>query len=305
MKRKRNPVKPSAGAAPEVEPKLSAYADVLIKAALFEDIGPGDITTKATVPPAMTGVCKIIAKEDIVVAGLFVAQKTFGQLDNSADFRCLCKDGDAVKKGRTIAMVTGALGALLTAERVAVNFLQRMSGVATLTREFVAKTRGTKARILDTRKTTPCMRMLERYAVRAGGGSNHRFGLFDCILIKDNHIKAAGGVKKAVEAVYKKYHEVVPVEVEVTNFKEVKEAVAGGADIIMLDNMPVARIKKALRIIDSRAFVEVSGGINLSNVRAVAKTGVDFISVGALTHSARAVDISMEVVSYESSGRRG
>lgn len=284
-------------------PGLVEYALLLIKAALAEDIGPGDVTTGSIVPKTAKGEAEFIAKEDMVVAGLFIAEKTFRLLDRSAVFKAFYKDGDEVKKGSVIATVSGRLAPVLTGERVALNFLQRLSGIATLTREFVKKLGEGDVRLLDTRKTTPCLRVLEKYAVKAGGGYNHRFGLFDAVLIKDNHIAAAGGVKEAVGKVLKKYRDTMPVEVEVTNYKEVREALEAGADIIMLDNMDPERIRKSVKIIRNRALVEVSGGVTLSNLREIASTGVDFISVGALTHSARSMDISMKVVSY--AGKRG
>ncbi|MBI5641929.1 MAG: carboxylating nicotinate-nucleotide diphosphorylase [Deltaproteobacteria bacterium] len=283
-------------------PGLYEYAGLLVKAALAEDIGNGDITTGAIVPRAQMGEARFIAKEGFTLAGLFIAEKVFKQLDKKVSFKTKYKDGDTVRNGQVIASISGRLQTILEGERVALNFMQRLSGIATLTSAFI-KNAGPKVRILDTRKTTPCLRLLEKYAVRAGGGYNHRFGLFDSVLIKDNHIKAAGSVAKAVLKVNRKYGDNILVEVEVTNFKEVKEALSSGADIIMLDNMDPGKIKKALKIIDNRALVEASGGINLSNVREFASTGIDFISVGALTHSARAVDISMEVVSY--AGKRG
>lgn len=288
-----------------VIPGLYEYADLLVRAALAEDIGTGDITTEAIVPENAKGECVILAKEDMVLAGLFIAEMVFRYSDKKALFKANFKDGDFIKKGKTIAAVKGKLNALLTGERVALNFIQRLSGIATFTKQFIDKTAATNAKILDTRKTTPCMRLLEKYAVRMGGGYNHRFGLFDCILIKDNHIKAAGGVMEAVAMVNRKYKDGMLVEVEVTNMKEVREALASGADIIMLDNMDEEKIKKALKIIDSRALVEASGGVNIGNVGKIARTGVDFISVGGLTHSAKAVDISMEVSYAGKSGRRG
>lgn len=277
-------------------PPFESYAKELIKAALAEDVGRGDITTRAIVGPDEPGRGVFMAKEDFVVAGLFMAMNVFKLLDEKARFKTYFDDGDRVKKGHIIAEVRGGLAAILTGERVALNFLQRMSGIATRTDMFVKKIRSTDAKILDTRKTTPCLRGLEKYAVKAGGGVNHRFGLFDSVLIKDNHIKAAGGsVKEAVERVKRAYHGKTPIEVEVTSLKEVKEAVEAGADIIMLDNMDTARMKKAVSLIDHSAFVEASGGVTIDNVLPIAKTGVDFISVGGLTHSARAVDISLEI----------
>lgn len=284
---------------------LDRYAGMLVKTALAEDVGSGDITTTAVIDPAAIGKAELIAKENMIVAGLFVAEKAFKSLDKNVVFKAHCKDGEAVKKGAVIAAVSGSLPAMLTAERVALNFLQRLSGIATLTNAFVKKTWSARARILDTRKTTPCLRMIERYAVRAGGGCNHRFGLFDCILIKDNHIKAAGGIAEAVSRVNKKYGEAAAIEVEAATLEEARQAARAGADIIMLDNMTPSAVKKALRAINGRALTEASGGITLKNAGKMAKTGVDFISVGGLTHSARAVDISMEVVSYAAKRKRG
>jgi nicotinate-nucleotide pyrophosphorylase (carboxylating) len=286
------------------EPGLEQYTEKLVRASLVEDLGSGDITTDAIVPPKKKGTCRIVANEAVVVCGLAVCEKVFTSIDEAINFKRCVNDGDAVKKGTVLLRVSGRLGKILSGERVALNFLQRLSGVATLTREFT-KRAGAKARILDTRKTTPCMRILEKYAVRVGGGYNHRFGLFDSILIKDNHIKIAGGVARALTRVRKKYPEGVAVEVEVNNLNEVKEAVRGGADIIMLDNMDIKKIKRALEFIGGRAVVEVSGGITLRNVKEVVKTGVDFISAGSLTHSPRAVDMSMEVEPYAGHRRRG
>lgn len=278
-------------------PGLYDYAELLIKAALAEDLGSGDITTKAIVKPKDKGEAVFLAKEDFVLAGLFIAEKTFHLLDKKTGFKAFFKDGDKVKSGQVIASVSGRLDVLLTGERVALNFIQRLCGIATLTSVFVEKTKAANVKILDTRKTTPCMRVLEKYAVRAGGGYNHRFGLFDCVMIKDNHIKAAGTITEAIKRVSRKYREGMLVEVEVTNLKETREAIEGGADIIMLDNMTPDRIESALKIIKNRALVEVSGGVNLENITEVARKGVDFISIGALTHSAPSADISMEVTS--------
>ena len=282
---------------PKAEPGLVSYAELLVRAALAEDIGSGDITTNAIVRKNETGDAEFMAKEDMIVAGLFIPEMVFRILDKKSVFKARVKEGARAKKGHVIATVHGSLAALLTGERVALNFLQRLSGIATKTHEFAGKIKKTKVRLLDTRKTTPCMRSLERYAVMAGGGTNHRFGLFDLVLIKDNHIKAAGSVTAAIEAVKRRYRDAVPIEVEVTDLDELKEALASGADIIMLDNMGIPMIRKAVKLIEGAAFIEVSGNINLDNIGRVAKEGMDFISVGALTHSARAVDISMEVVS--------
>jgi len=274
--------------------RLLACGEAAVKAALDEDVKGGDITTTATVARGKKGLCRIIAKEDLILAGSFLAKGVFQVLDKRIKYKALAEDGAKVRKGRAIAELRGPLAPLLTGERVALNFLQRLSGIATLTETFVKKARGVK--ILDTRKTTPGMRIFERYATRLGGAYNHRSGLYDAVLIKDNHIKAAGGIAKAVKKVYKKYGETMAIEVEVTTIKEAREALAVGADIIMLDNMGPAKIKKVLKIIDKKAVTEASGGINLENIAEYAATGVDFISIGALTHSAPAVDISMKVI---------
>ncbi|MBI5599907.1 MAG: carboxylating nicotinate-nucleotide diphosphorylase [Deltaproteobacteria bacterium] len=278
---------------------LDEYSGRIVNAALAEDVGPGDITTEAIVSSGLKGHAGILAKERFIVCGLIFAEKVFTSLDPGIKFKRRVKDGDTVKRNEVIATVSGRMRSILSGERVALNFLQRLSGIATLTGEFVKKTRGTDVMILDTRKTTPCMRIAERYAVRVGGGVNHRFGLFDAILIKDNHIKAAGGVTKAlghvIERAGGKYRGAPRVEIEVGNLKEAQEALAGNAGVIMLDNMDIAEMKKAVRLIGRRALVEASGGVTLDNVKRIASTGVDFISVGALTHSARAVDISLKV----------
>lgn len=278
-------------------PGLHEYADLMVKAALAEDIGSADITTDAIVGRKDHGTGEIIAKEDFIAAGLFLAEKVFKTLDKNAVFKPGCKDGDRIKKGKKLATVEARLDALLSGERVALNFMQRLSGIATLTKKFVEKMGRDSVKILDTRKTTPCLRIFEKYAVKAGGGHNHRFGLFDCVMIKDNHIKAAHGINNAVASVRDEYGESLLIEVEAKSLAEVREAVDSHADIIMLDNMGPDKIKKSLKIINNRALVEVSGGVNLGNIRKVAKSGVDFISIGALTHSARSVDISMEMVS--------
>ncbi|MEK7679446.1 MAG: carboxylating nicotinate-nucleotide diphosphorylase, partial [Deltaproteobacteria bacterium] len=225
-------------------PGLEEYSSLIVRAALKEDLGAGDITTAALVARNRTGVARLIAKEGFVLAGLFVAEKAFHALDQRAVFKAHLRDGNVVKKGEAIATIEGRLASLLSAERVALNFLQRMSGIATLTARFVGRVKGTRARILDTRKTTPCLRILERYAVKAGGGSNHRFGLFDSVLIKDNHIRAAGGVCKAVNKAQKRLGQAVAIEVEVASLRETIEAVSSGADIIMLDNFKIDDIKK-------------------------------------------------------------
>ncbi len=271
----------------------------LIKAALAEDIGTGDITTAATVPARKKGRARIIAKEDLVLAGLFLVKEVFSQLDKGISITTLKEDGEGIKKGRTIALLRGPLAPLLTGERVALNILARLSGIATMTAAFVEK--APEVAVLDTRKTTPCLRSFERYAVSIGGGINHRSGLYDAVLIKDNHIKAAGSITTAIKKARKYCGSKAVIEVETTTLKETKEALAAGTDIILLDNMDASKIKKAVVIIGGRALSEVSGGVNLANIKEYAATGVDRISVGALTHSAPSVDISMKVI--DSNGR--
>lgn len=269
----------------------------IIETALAEDIGSGDITTMATVDKNAEGSAEITAKENLVVAGVLIAEAVFKTVDEKIIFKAFVKDGDEVKKGKAIATVSGRLSSILTGERVALNFLQRLSGIATLTSCFVAKVKGCRAKILDTRKTTPGLRILEKYAVRMGNGFNHRFGLCDGVLIKDNHIAAVGSIVEAVFKARENSPHNMLIEVEVKNLKEVREAVIVGADIILLDNMKPDAMRDAVKIIGKAALVEASGGVNLQNIRVIAKTGVDFISVGALTHSARAVDISLELSS--------
>ncbi len=272
------------------------YLNRLIKASLAEDIGPGDITTESIIPRTAKGHGIIVAKEEMVVAGLFVANKVFRTVGRDIIFEPMVEDGELVDSGTVIARVTGRLSRILTAERVALNFLQRLSGIATLTREFVNRLGDTHVRILDTRKTTPCLRVLEKYAVKAGGGFNHRFGLFDAILIKDNHIDAVGGIREAVTRLRsKKKTASIHIEVETRGLDEVGEAVESGADIIMLDNMDIADIKRAVKKVAGRARLEVSGGVNIKNISRVARTGIDFISIGAITHSVRAKDISLKI----------
>ncbi|MBI5327186.1 MAG: carboxylating nicotinate-nucleotide diphosphorylase [Deltaproteobacteria bacterium] len=268
----------------------------IIETALLEDVGSGDITTMAVVDRNVEGSAEIIAKEDMVVAGALIAEAVFKTIDAKIEFKAFVKDGDRVKKGKIIAAVSGRLSAIFIGERVALNFLQRLSGIATLTSRFVNNVKGLKVKILDTRKTTPGLRILEKYAVRMGGGFNHRFGLCDGVLIKDNHIAAVGRIAEAVCRAREKAPKNMLIEVEVKNMTEVKEAIIAGADVIMLDNMKPSVMKQAVKTIGKAALIEASGGVNLKNIRAIAKTGVDFISVGALTHSARAVDISLEVV---------
>lgn len=267
----------------------------LIKSALAEDIGPGDVTTDATVSPDLAGEAWIGSKGELVLAGIGVAERVFKIVDPSVVFERFAEEGELVPSGRRIAAVRGSAKSLLVAERVALNLLQRMSGIATLTRKYVDAVAGTGAKIVDTRKTTPGLRALEKYAVTVGGGSNHRFGLFDGILIKDNHIAAAGGVRAAVDAARRHAHHLMKVEVEASNLSEVEEALQAGVDVIMLDNMPVEAMLQAVAMAKGMALTEASGNVTLANVRQVAATGVDLISVGALTHSALAADISMKL----------
>ncbi len=265
----------------------------LIEDALREDIGSGDVTTLAIVTDGRVGRAQAIAKSDTVVAGIEVFKEVFHVLGSDTVFKTALTDGVLAQKGQVIAEIAGALGEILSAERVALNILQRMCGIATLTRSYVDAVKGTKTRILDTRKTTPGLRDLEKYAVTVGGGLNHRTGLFGGVLIKENHITAAGGITSAVERVCHNVPVTLKIEVEVKNLEEVREALSADCDIIMLDNMDTVEMKEAISLIKGRALVEASGNVNLSNVREIAETGVDFISVGALTHSVPAADISL------------
>jgi len=271
----------------------------IIDTALSEDIGHGDITSSLLIPEDIPAKGIITAEDDIVLAGIAVAEEVFKRLDGAAVFEGLASDGDSVKAGTVIAHVSGNGRALLTGERVALNFLQRLSGIATLSKKYADAVRGLPVRISDTRKTTPGLRTLEKYAVRAGGCFNHRYGLFDGILIKENHIALTSGVEEAVSAAKMKSPHTIKVEVEVKNLEEVKAAVKGKADIIMLDNMDAAMMKEAVEIIrgqsDREILIEASGGMSLDRVRDVALSGVDIISVGALTHAAAWVNISMDI----------
>lgn len=266
----------------------------VIRGALEEDIGHGDITTTLLIPKNSKSRAHFIAKGNFVIAGLPFAREVFRILDSYIVFKAFYKDGTKVKSRDILAEVSGKTRAILAGERVSLNILQRLSGIATLTRMYVEKVKGLKTKIVDTRKTTPCQRLMEKYAVRMGGGYNHRFGLFDGILIKDNHIEAVGSIKKAVRLA-KKGHHLSRVEVEVKNLRELKEAIEAGTDIVMLDNMSVDDIKKAVKIAKGKVILEASGNVRLDNVREIAETGVDLISVGALTHSAVAADISLKI----------
>jgi nicotinate-nucleotide pyrophosphorylase (carboxylating) len=269
--------------------------DHLIDLALQEDIGPGDITTDALVEHHQKAEAGITAKEPLVLAGAHIAKKVFRRLDPDIVFRSNKKDGDWVDKGHCFLRVEGRLHALLTGERTALNFLQRLSGIATHVRSFSDLLRGKPVRLVDTRKTTPGCRVLEKYAVRVGGAYNHRMGLFDGVLIKDNHIAACGGIRKAVEVIRRKTSHLVKVEIEVSDLAELKEALSAGADVIMLDNMNFEQIRKAMEITAGKAMVEVSGGISKADLLPLADLGVDIISSGSLTHSARSVDMSMKI----------
>jgi nicotinate-nucleotide pyrophosphorylase (carboxylating) len=269
----------------------------IIEAALAEDIGTGDITTQATVSPKKKGRAEVMAKDDFVIAGVDVFADTFQLLDKSIKVNKLIDDGCRARRGDIIAEVLGSLYNILQAERVALNIFQRMSGIATLTAQYVKAVHGTKAKILDTRKTMPGLRVLDKMAVRIGGGCNHRTGLYDGVLIKDNHIEAAGGITAAVKAQRKRLPHTLKIEVETKNMKEVKEALKCGVDIIMLDNMSVPAMKRAVGFVAGRALLEASGNVSLKNISEIAATGVDLISVGELTHSVRAADISLKIKS--------
>jgi nicotinate-nucleotide pyrophosphorylase (carboxylating) len=269
--------------------------DPLIELALTEDIGIGDITTESTVQPSQRGVGTIIAKSSGVIAGLPVTQRVFEKVDLSLDFRLQVSDGEQVQSMTPIAEVEGAVQSILIGERTALNFLQRLSGTTTLTAQFVTAAAKYDAKIIDTRKTTAGWRVLQKYAVRVGGGYNHRFGLYDGVLIKDNHIIAAGGIGQAIERARLTVAHTVKIEVEVETLDQVDEALVAGADIILLDNMSINLMRAAVKEIGREVFTEASGGITLDQVEAVAATGVDLISVGALTHSAMPLDISLDL----------
>lgn len=267
--------------------------DTLIELAFQEDIGIGDITTEATVPSSQRGIGTFLAKSDGVIAGLPVAERTFEKLDTGLAFTPFVNDGDAVNAGTPIGEVQGEAKKILIGERTALNFLQRLSGVATLTSQFVKAVTDYDVKIVDTRKTTPGWRVIQKYAVCVGGGHNHRFGLYDGVLIKDNHIVAAGGITQAVQRARLSAPHTVKIEVEVETIEQVNEALEAKADILLLDNMSIEMMKEVVQRIGDLAVTEASGGITLDRVKAVAATGVDYISVGALTHSAMPMDISL------------
>ena len=269
-----------------------------VRRALTEDIGQGDVTTLATVPERTIAQALMIAREPLVLAGLTFAETAFRELSKELQIERLARDGAHLEKGASILRVSGPARPILSAERVALNFTQRLSGIATLTAQFVRAIRDTRAHILDTRKTTPGWRRLEKYAVACGGGHNHRFGLFDMVLIKDNHLAALKlESPNAIEAAVRRARQHCPnlkIEVEADTLEQVKQAVEVGADLILLDNMSLEQLRAAVAIVADKAKTEASGGVTLATVRAIAETGVDFISVGALTHSARAVDIALD-----------
>lgn len=267
--------------------------DRIIRNALQEDIGPGDLTTQATIEPGTTARAELVAKEDFVLAGIDVAKRVFQLLEGEVAFEKLREDGQSIARGDVLAWLKGEAAILLQGERVALNLLQRMSGIATLTAQFVKEVAGTDALIVDTRKTIPGLRLLDKRAVRVAGGHNHRTSLYDGVLIKENHIAAAGGISVAVDRARRRVPHTLKIEVETCSLEEVREALEAGADIVLLDNMGPEDLRRAVETVDGRALTEASGGVTLETVREIAETGVDLISVGALTHSSRAVDISM------------
>lgn len=287
------------------------YLDGLIDVALTEDVGVGDVTTAAVVPKGRKGLAEVIARDGGIIAGLEFTQNLFKKLDKELKIETEFQDGQKIKEGEVVLTIEGELESILRGERVALNFLGRLSGIATLTSKFVERIKGTKSKILDTRKTTPGMRLLEKYAVTVGGGENHRFGLYDMILIKENHLTASGGIEAALKAArlyvdeyqgQTKGRHSLKIEVEVKNTEELKEALKFSPDIIMLDNFDVEEIKKGVEMVErletdegKAPKLEVSGGVGLENVREIAEAGVDFISVGALTHSPKALDFSLLV----------
>ncbi|OAJ72761.1 nicotinate-nucleotide pyrophosphorylase [Brevibacillus sp. SKDU10] len=262
---------------------------------LFEDVGHGDITTMTTIPADEKGTGILYAKKPGLIAGLDIAEQVFHTVDHELSFQRFVTEGSQVQKGDVIAEVTGSVQAILTGERLALNLLQRLSGIATCTQLFVKEISHTQARIVDTRKTTPGLRLLEKYAVRVGGGHNHRFALYDAVMIKDNHSKGAGGIKEAVRKAREAIPHTMKIEVEAESLMQVHEALEAGADIIMLDNMSCDMMREAVQIISGKAIIEASGGVTLETVRGIAETGVDVISVGGLTHSVAALDISLDL----------
>jgi nicotinate-nucleotide pyrophosphorylase (carboxylating) len=270
--------------------------DALIEAALKEDMPEGDITSENIVPADAISRAWIVAKEDGVLAGIYVAERVFNKIDPTVSFEIHRKDGREIKRGDKIAVLKGRAISLLKGERTALNFLQRMSGIATTTRKYVKALEGKKTKVLDTRKTTPGLRSLEKYSVRLGGGTNHRFSLSDMVMIKDNHIKIVGSISEAVLLARKKVKPDIKIEVEATNIQEAEEALKSGADIVMLDNMSIDKMKDVVKMLNARILVEVSGNVNLTRAAKIADLEIDFISVGALTHSYKSLDISLEFI---------
>ncbi len=273
--------------------------DQLIRRALIEDIGYRDITTENLIYPDHLSMGVFYVKQEGIVCGVRVAERVFQLLNPDTSFTVLREDGEMVREGEEIARVTGATRTLLTGERVSLNFLQHMSGIATKTYDLVDRVRHFSVKIVDTRKTTPGLRALEKYAVRVGGAKNHRFGLFDGVLIKDNHIRAVGGVTEAIQTAHRNISHLSRIEIEVENLDQLREALAAGADVILLDNMDPDMMREAVRITAGRAVLEASGGITQETLVEVAKTGVDLISIGSLTHSAQALDISFNIISVK------
>ncbi len=276
--------------------KENILINKIIEQALLEDIGTGDITSESIVPSNLKAKGVIKTSEKGVVAGLNITSLVFKKLDSEIIFQEKIKDGTKVARGKVLAEITGSARTILKGERVALNFLQRMSGIATITSKFCQEVEDFPVRIVDTRKTTPGLRILEKYAVSMGGGHNHRFGLYDAVLIKDNHITVAGGIRPAVDSVRKQISHTVKIEIEVENLSQLQDALRVKADIIMLDNMDLDTMEEAVKIAKGRALIEASGGITLEKVRKIAQTGVDLISIGSLTHSVKSLDISMEII---------
>jgi nicotinate-nucleotide pyrophosphorylase (carboxylating) len=275
---------------------LSPHLDRLIDLALEEDLGPGDVTTQALIPPELQGEAQIRAQETLVTAGLPVAARVFQKVDANVVFEAQIKDGQEAAAGQILATLTGPVAAILSGERVALNFLQHLSGIATFTRQMAAQLAGSTTLLVDTRKTTPGWRVLEKYAVRLGGGRNHRVGLYDGVLIKNNHLTAVGAISAAVRQAKERAHHLLKIEVEVTDLKGLAEALNASADLLMLDNMDDATLKQAVELTRGRAILEASGGMTKERLPKVAATGVNLISMGALTHSAPAVDIHLRLV---------
>ncbi len=274
---------------------MQIFMDRIILRALEEDLGAGDLTTDGIIGPEVYGTAVLETREPLVLAGLDVFKRSFTILDSELEFETFYCDGENATKGQIITRITGPMRTILKGERTALNFIQRMSGIATMTQKYVAAAANDRVKILDTRKTAPGLRLLDKYAVRMGGGYNHRKGLYDGILIKDNHIAVAGSIEKAVRLARKTAPHTIKVEVEVEDLKGMEEAIGAGADVVLLDNMSAGDMKKAVELARGRVLIEASGGITIENIKEIAETGVDMISVGALTHSVRAVDLSLEI----------